>query len=609
MLLALPTTVFSILLQLSVALQTPFTSLGKPKDALISPRTDSYIKGLLTKWNSTGLSVAVVRKDAKTPTGWRHEFGSYGIARGDGTPITPDTVFAVASNSKLFLALSVGLLISNETLAKERGKKIKWTTKARELIPEWGLMDEDMHRGTSLQDMLSHRTGLPRHDYSGVARDGGIAEMISTLRYLRPSAEFRETFQYNNLMYETLSYLPQLLLNQTYESYVQEHLFDPLNMTSSTFSVKEAEERGTMADGFQWSMRDLTQGINGTLVPTIPYFQRPGEEKIWAGAGGVLTSARDLAVWVSMLLNNGRHPYTNETIVPEEVIEHVATGLTVSEGKASDPEFSPKVYGAGQWRFAYQGHEIIEHGGNNPGYKTQVARFPNDNLAIISLSNEANGGFLMEAVKYRIADEILGLKEVVWNDRFEKLYNKLVNETQQITPRPDPPLKPSAPLPDLAKKTFSHPTYGALQPCLVHSSIETTGPSVHTHDHCSSVLNSHSVQRILGATNLSIPTFIIPWKRAFATHLRLRHFSGNLFNVTVIWTNAEVRAKEGLSLSGKDKGDSIIGLDEHFEVEWVHGEDEGLAFKGGFWGKEGPDSREPGGEGKESAEAWFALQR
>jgi len=65
-------------------------------------------------------------------------------------------------------------------------------------------------------------------------------------------------------------------------------------MTSSTFSVAEAEARGTFADGFQWDMRNVINGKNGTLIPTVPYFSRPGEEKIWAGAGGVLTSAKDL---------------------------------------------------------------------------------------------------------------------------------------------------------------------------------------------------------------------------------------------------------------------------------------------------------------------------
>ena len=78
---------------------------------------------------------------------------------------------------------------------------------------------------------------------------------------------------------------------------------------------------------------------------------------------------------------------------------------------------SPKVYGAGQGRYSYQGHDIIEHSGYNPGYRTQVSCFPGDNLGIITLSNDAGGGFLLEALKFRIADEILGLKKLDWNDR------------------------------------------------------------------------------------------------------------------------------------------------------------------------------------------------
>ena len=114
-------------------------------------------------------------------------------------------------------------------------------------------------------------------------------------------------------------------------------------------------------------------------------------------------------------------------------------------------------------------------------------------------------------------------------------------------------------------------------------------------------LASHSVRRILKNSDLSIPTLIIPWKRTFATHLRLAHPSENLFNVTIIWSNAEVREKEGFE-SG---GDVLYGLDDHYEVEWVHGVEEELALKDGFWGEEGLDSRSPGGTGKVSAEVWF----
>lgn len=147
---------------------------------LITPETDLYIKSLLERWNSTGLSIAVVRKDESAPNGWYHEFGSYGIANAQGEAVTPDTMFAIASNSKLFLSMSVGLLIDNSTLRGERGKELKWSAKAKDVYGDlWEMWDDDMTRGVNLQDMLSHRTGLPRHDFSGVARKGGVGEMVS----------------------------------------------------------------------------------------------------------------------------------------------------------------------------------------------------------------------------------------------------------------------------------------------------------------------------------------------------------------------------------------------------------------------------------------------
>jgi CubicO group peptidase (beta-lactamase class C family) len=139
-------------------------------------------------------------------------------------------------------------------------------------------------------------------------------------------------------MYETLSHLPSTLLNQSFESYISEHLFQPLNMSASTYSIAEAEASGNFADGFHRSMRDIIADVDGKLTATIPYFLRPGEENIWAGAGGIITSARDLTNWIKMLLLNGRHSVTNESIVPAEVMKYVAEGVSVQGSETTYPE-------------------------------------------------------------------------------------------------------------------------------------------------------------------------------------------------------------------------------------------------------------------------------
>lgn len=148
--------------------------------------------------------------------------------------------------------------------------------------------------------------------------------------------------------------------------------------------------------------------------------------------------------------------------------------------------------------------------------------------------------------------------------------------------------------------TFSHGAYGSLEPCFVQS--KSAGLSAA----CTRMLNTPVVQRILGGSSAdTVPTFIVPFKRWFSTHLRFAHFAGNTFNVSLIWTNGEARAAEGYP----EGGDVVVGLDDRYEVEWVGGnadgaEEEGWAFKGNFWGKAG-DVRPLEGVGKDAAEVWF----
>jgi CubicO group peptidase (beta-lactamase class C family) len=163
----------------SVLFSQCLTTVRSSDNKLITPAINDYIKTAIHQWNLTGLAIAIVRKDPNSKTGWHQEFESYGIARADGTLVTSDTLFAWASNSKLFTALATGLLFSNETLRKERDPALSWYTKAKDAFGGlWGLWDEEASNGVTIQDMLSHRTGLPRHDGSEIPRQGGLADTV-----------------------------------------------------------------------------------------------------------------------------------------------------------------------------------------------------------------------------------------------------------------------------------------------------------------------------------------------------------------------------------------------------------------------------------------------
>ena len=103
--------------------------------------------------------------------------------------------------------------------------------------------------------------------------------------------------------------------------------------------------------------------------------------------------------------------------------------------------------------------------------------------------------------------------------------------------------------------TFNHGAYGSISPCFVQS--KTAGLTTA----CEAVFNTSVVQRILGASSAdTIPTFIVPFKRFFATHLRFAHFSGNTFNASLIWSNSDARAEEGYPAEGTSSSGSTSGM-------------------------------------------------
>jgi len=170
---------------------------------------DQWLQNLTSFWGLKGLAVAVVQRQPNDT--WSIETKGYGVKNAAGDIVTEDvsvcvsqpfivetswlnvnmyhfqTMFAIASNSKLFAALALGTLLDNSN------SSLQWTTKISDILgDDWKLEDPIAQKHANLLDILSHRTGLPRHDI-GYRRGETAAEAVRALRYLRPSTEFRET--------------------------------------------------------------------------------------------------------------------------------------------------------------------------------------------------------------------------------------------------------------------------------------------------------------------------------------------------------------------------------------------------------------------------------
>src|SRR4030095_10523590 len=98
------------------------------------------------------------------------------------------TVVPIASNTKLFTAVAAGMLV-------EEGK-LDWDKPIRESVPSIDFYDDDLNRSVTVRDMLSHRTGITRHDLIWYKSDMSRDELFNRLKYLEPSAPMRTTFLY-----------------------------------------------------------------------------------------------------------------------------------------------------------------------------------------------------------------------------------------------------------------------------------------------------------------------------------------------------------------------------------------------------------------------------
>ncbi|KAF7366888.1 Beta-lactamase class penicillin binding protein [Mycena sanguinolenta] len=542
---------------------------------LLNARMDAAINAILKDFNTPGgVSVAVVQKSQNS--GWAVETKGYGFAKVDGTRVTEDTMFGIGSNSKLFDILATGLLISNKTLSP----RISWDTKLASVMPEWKLMDPVASAETTILDAMSHRTGLPRHDF--MPPTDTVSDTIRRLRYLKPSTGFREQWQYNNHMYTVLSYFPPLLTGVPFETYVTDNILEPLGMSSTTYFSKPAADSGHLADGMGRDGVNQTEDLFGMGQVRAYPFWAPNEGKpgdVISGAGGLISSARDMAIWLQTLLAEGRNPVDNKPVIPDDIIRRVSSGATVSIPAAEFLELSPVVYGGGQMRGTYRGFgkhlidflvdlaQINPHGGSVLGFKSQITRIPSQNFGVSVLSN----------------DEPFGFQRLTGVEGFE--------ERPKTTPRSPNPTLPSVPFSVLAG-AYRDMAYGTLDLCLVSPQNPPVSPSALCRQ-----LIEEIPTALPGILDPLVPTLLARWNGFGVTHVSLAHFERNLFNVTGVFSIPTGNSSDKPYWVQSDTNPDLT-------AEFSFDGKAGVGVRG-FWGAGAGVQSPRGDSAQERAEVWF----
>ncbi|KAF7428064.1 hypothetical protein PC9H_007283 [Pleurotus ostreatus] len=570
--------VLTFKLFLVARLSQVFAQYTETNDPLVvTPAIDTFINSILTDWGvSGGLSVAVVKKTGESS--WNVETKGYGNAKSDKSAVTSSTLFNIASNSKLFTALSTGMLIADPAT----DPPISWKTKVASIVPEWSLSDPVASKGANLVDLISHRVGMPRHDYAYHATDK-LSDHIKKYRHLKPSAELREAFQYNNNMYALLSYLPTVLLpsSPSLARYVKAKIFDPLDMSATTYSYQIAAQSGNLAEGF--ARQGMKSAFDAGTPQALPYWDPHSTEDgdLIAGAGGIISNAVDMAKWLQTLLLNGKNPKTGSVVIPAEAIQTVSTGHTVDTTVpyGQVPRLTPAVYGGGQTIRNYKGH----------GFNSMVARLPFDGLGIAVLTNDdAIGGYISFAIVSRLVDEALGIQPEDWKTNFENFISAGYSAAPQPLPRPANATDPKGGFKDLAGR-YEDKGYGRLELCLFP-------PPPVVSSACRDV--AANITMVLpGSVDPSVPTFIARWNKQYSTYLRFTHVDGNTFNVASLNPFPTGNASEPWWFMTNNVGTTAeFGRDKGRR---------GFGLFGGFWGAgAGVPSPSTGNVVKRS-EVWF----
>ena len=150
---------------------------------------DGYITQAMKDWNVPGLGVTIVRNDSVV---YLKGFGVKELGKPD--PVTPNTLFAIGSNTKSFTAAATGMLVDDG--------RIKWDDKVTKYLPSFQLFDPYVSREITIRDVLSHRSGLGRRgDMLWIAAQYPRAEIIRRVRFLEPNAGFRTEMGYQNIMF------------------------------------------------------------------------------------------------------------------------------------------------------------------------------------------------------------------------------------------------------------------------------------------------------------------------------------------------------------------------------------------------------------------------
>ncbi len=412
---------------------------------------NDFVRVVMRDWRAPGLAMTVIKDNEII---YAQGFGQRDEAQ--HLPVTSQTLFPIASCTKAFTTAAMGILT-------DQGK-LDWDTPVRAYIPSFKLYDPLATERVTPRDLVSHRTGLPRHDLVWYNNTTATRrELFERLQYLEPTKDFRSFWQYQNLMYMAAGYLVETISGQTWEEFVQQNIFRPLQMKSSNFDIVQTSRE---ASDYSHPYKEVHNEVK-----EIPFY---GAQAAIGPAGAIVSNITEMSNWVLMHLNRGK--FKDTQIISEHQVKQMHTPQMVIPQMSQYPEMPYASYAMGWSVEPYRGYPMIDHSGGIDGFRSLTTLFPRERIGIVVLSNISQLN-IPEILTYSVFERLMGLDETPWSERFMKEHlgfkeaekkGKEQSGTKRIAGT-----APSHPL-EAYSGDFEHPGYGILSVTLNEGELQGT---------------------------------------------------------------------------------------------------------------------------------------
>ncbi|NUP06875.1 MAG: serine hydrolase [Polyangiaceae bacterium] len=349
----------------------------------------ALVRRVMARDQIPGLAVGVVERGNLV---FARAFGYRDVD--EHLPVTADTLFPLGSCSKAFTATAIALLADEGAIVLDKP--------VRTYLPAFSFADPVASATVTTRDILTHQSGLPRHDLFWYRAPFSRDELVNRLRFLEPCGPPGRQWRYNSAMFVVAGRIVEEVSGQSWESFVQDRILLPLNMRRTLLSLDAMEADADHASGYV--LRDGSLQKMPTLKPSSAI----------APAGGVQASMRDLARWLTF------HATRTPALLGEGMWRELHRPQ--ADMPASDePEVQHPHYALAWIHESYRGRPLVVHNGSIDGFTVHLGFLPETGQGLIVLMNRDLAPAALMAIAYSAYDRLLGLEPLDWEARLDEV--------------------------------------------------------------------------------------------------------------------------------------------------------------------------------------------